>query len=490
MQVESDQPFKLALVRWVVDGAGRSRLAPPIPLVGAFMLQPPGEMQARPAQIVAARSEQAPSYVNCPAGVGLSRAGGFNFTFSLQLDTRSKTPTLTLDGRCKGTSGRPLDAGANYSIAVWGGLGSAMPRASAQGHALRLQPWHAPPEAARPPVQRPSCPDGDAGRMLVVTYADPQWIKNGKADNLLRSFANERNARLLLLGGQDLEDPYRSERGKTMRKASMLVQLHQLLSKCPPTSACVLFSDADVVWLPGFWQRLRAACDDWEHAFPLGDVVVSAEMGSWPPQYDPIYRKLGRGYLRGINSGIFFGRWHHVRQAVKAVIEQYGVAAEEIARMHRLPQQLLPYVYHMHDQESWGMQYARSSSAASGDGEPRITLDYNASIFLCIFGLPQGQDGTLRRVIRATPGSVHFKPTGTRPIALHYNGGAQHVREVRGTPEMAPAALLSDLPNLAFHDATNASCLRVLRAVTLLDQDLREISNSADVLCKRGYPPL
>ena len=127
------------------------------------------------------------------------------------------------------------------------------------------------------------------------------------------------------------------------------------------------------------------------------------------------------------------------------------------------------------------MHYARSSTAAGG--EPRITLDYNASLFLCIFGLPH--KGTLHGVLRATPGNVRFKPTGTRPIALHYNGGAQHLREVLATPEMAPAALLSNLPSLDFHDATNASCARVLRAVTMLDQDLREISNSADVLCER-----
>jgi len=74
VHVESDQPFKLALVRWVVDGVGHSRLAPPIPLVVAFVLQSSGEMKAMPAQIAAARSDHGASYVNCPARVsGLSR---------------------------------------------------------------------------------------------------------------------------------------------------------------------------------------------------------------------------------------------------------------------------------------------------------------------------------------------------------------------------------------------------------------------------------
>ena len=112
----------------------------------------------------------------------------------------------------------------------------------------------------------------DAARMLMVTYSDPHWIRSGKADDLLRSFANEPGARLTLLGGRDLDDPYRHTRGKTMRKASMLVQLHRLLSECTPPApeTCVLFSDADVVWLTGFWRKLQAACDNWPSAFPRG----------------------------------------------------------------------------------------------------------------------------------------------------------------------------------------------------------------------------
>ena len=143
-----------------------------------------------------------------------------------------------------------------------------------------------------------------------------------------------------------------------MRKASMLVQLHRLLSECTPPApeTCVLFSDADVVWLTGFWRKLQAACDNWPSAFPRGEVVVSAEGAAWPPQYAEAYRRLQAGSLPGINSGIFFGRWRHVQIAVQGVIEQYGISATEISQLPRLPQQLLPYVYHM--------QYAASPHTA------------------------------------------------------------------------------------------------------------------------------
>ena len=133
------------------------------------------------------------------------------------------------------------------------------------------------------------------------------------------------------------------------------------------------------------------------------------------------------------------------------------------------------------------MLYARSSSSHSGSGLPRITLDYNATLFLCMFELPwrRGKETSLRRFVSASPGQVLIKPTGTRPVALHFNGGAQNTKVVRATPEVLPAALLSDLPALALRDASNASCERVVRAVTMLDVHLHEISNSASVLCAR-----
>ena len=90
MHVESDQPFKLALVRWVVDGVG-SRLAPPIPMAAAFVLQPSGEMKAMPAQIAAARSDHGASYVNCPA-----RVSGLSWECTLQSYTQCNTECNTL----------------------------------------------------------------------------------------------------------------------------------------------------------------------------------------------------------------------------------------------------------------------------------------------------------------------------------------------------------------------------------------------------------
>ena len=84
--------------------------------------------------------------------------------------------------------------------------------------------------------------------------------------------------------------------------------------------------------------------------------MVSAEGAAWPPQYAEAYRRLQAGSLPGINSGIFFGRWRHVQIAVQGVIEQYGISATEISQLPRLPQQLLPYVYHM--------QYAASPHTA------------------------------------------------------------------------------------------------------------------------------